>query len=1009
MSDKKAVKQEVKKNVFAQMEEEVQAFWEKSKTFEKSVEKPAPKGDYIFYDGPPFITGMPHYATLLPSIAKDMIPRYQTMRGHRVERIWGWDCHGLPAENKVEGELGLKNKQDIENLGVDKFVGACRNYVNTGSEQWKWYIDRIARWVDMDHAYKTMDKDFMESVIWAFKKLHDKGLIYEGYRTSLHCPRCATPLSKFEITMDAGSYKDVTDTSVVVKFKLKEAGSKKLKIDNNAYILAWTTTPWTLPGNLALAVGENIDYVVIKESDIAQMSQEKGKYSTEVKNDVYIIAKDIFAVEYQKLVPNNDENQVYVYNGKNYKIIKEIEGKDLLGLEYEPLFDLQNETINKSDKTYKIYNADFVSTEDGTGVVHIAPNFGEDDFNLGKEKELPMVDLMNDMGVYTEEAGEWNGIYFKKAGKLVMEKIKDNLFSSSDHTHSYPFCYRCNTKLIYKTQKAWYLRISDIRQRMIENNKKINWQPAYFKEGRFKNNLESAPDWCLSRSRYWGSPIPVWRCDDCGEIKVAGSIAEIEKLSGAKIDDLHRPIIDEVDFDCSCGGKMKRVKEVLDCWFESGAMPFAQFHFPFNKKYGEYREGEKANFPFPSDFIIEYTGQLRGWFYYLHVLSTALFDDVAFKNVIVSGVLAGTDGRKMSKSFGNYPDPQMTLHKYGADALRLYFMSSHIMLGGDTSLNEKDIQDALRKNIMIFWNVVKFYKMFNDSPKPVEVRPESDNILDKWILARLDALLIVVTDGLEKYDLPAATKPITGFIDDLSTWYIRRSRDRFKGDDKQDKVFAMETTGYVLLQFSKIIAPIMPFMAERAWQIVTGNDFKNENKSVHLETWPTGEDKINKKIIQEMETVRKIVELAMAKRDEYSIKVRQPLASLKISNLKLDINDYKKLIIDDVNVKDVVSEDGDGEISVELDTKLTKELKAEGIKREMVRFINSLRKKAGLSINDKVKVYFEANDKIKAVVAEYKEQIMKETLAIDLLEGVTEELENKKTVKVNGEKVVLGI
>jgi isoleucyl-tRNA synthetase len=985
------------KNPFALMEEEVQTFWEKSKTFEKSVETPAgkaPKGDYVFYDGPPFITGMPHYATLLPSIAKDMVPRYQTMKGNRVERIWGWDCHGLPAENKVEGELGLKNKQDIENLGVDKFVNACRNYVNTGSEQWRWYIERIARWVDMDHSYKTMDNEFMESVIWAFKTLHEKGLIYEGYRTSLHCPRCATPLSKFEITMDAGSYKDVQDESVVVRFRI---GNEELKIknlgDSDAFILAWTTTPWTLPGNLALAVGGDIDYVMIEKKNDGDGNFER-----------LIIAKDLLEKHFA---------------GLEYKVIEEFKGSKLLGLAYEPVFDLKNKAINEHENTYKIYSADFVSTQEGTGIVHIAPNFGEDDFNLGKAVALPMIDLMDETGVYTDEAGPWSGEYFKKANTRALEELGNKKFSQEKHTHSYPFCYRCNTRLIHKTQKAWYLNISAIRGKMIENNKKINWQPEYFKEGRFKINLETAPDWCLSRSRYWGSPIPVWKCVDCDEIKVVGSIKEIEELGSEKVLDLHRPNIDKPIFKCKCGGDMKRVKEVFDCWFESGAMPFAQFHFPFNEKYGEYKEGLKPEFPFPADFIIEYTGQLRGWFYYLHVLSTALFDDMAFKNVIVSGVLAGTDGRKMSKSFGNYPDPKETLHKYGADALRLYFMSSPIMTGGDTSLSEKDIQDVLRKNIMITWNVVKFYKMFNEKCQAIEKRPKVSSKLDEWILARLDVLFINVSRGFENYNLPDASKTITQFVDDLSTWYVRRSRDRFKGDDMKDKEICNQVLGYVLLEYSKIIAPVMPFIAERIWQTVSAYDFANPDKSVHLEPWPVFEeiDQVkNDTLLAEMASVRKLIEIGLSKRDEHGIKVRQPLQSFTVKTddtvylATKNSDEYLELIKDELNVKEVLFEKADGALlACELDTLITPELQAEGTKRELVRSINAVRKNANLTISDIVPIHFEAGQDLKEVINSYKNDIMKETLAKDLIEGIPSDLGVVKEVKINGEDMRIGL
>lgn len=973
------------KNPFSIMEEDVLDFWEKGETFKRSVEKEAPNGDYVFYDGPPFITGLPHYATLLPSIAKDVIPRYWTMKGYRVERVWGWDCHGLPAENKVEKELGLRNKNDIEELGVGKFVDACRKYVDTGSEQWEWYINRIARWVDMKNSYKTMDLKFMESVIWAFKELFKKDLIYEGYRTSLHCPRCATPLSKFEITMDAGSYKDVEDETVIVKFKLNSNSAERIANNGeDAYVLAWTTTPWTLPGNLALAVGENIKYFVLS------VKGESGNY---------ILAKD------------KTED---VMAGKDFNIVKELVGKDIIGLEYEPVFDLGNEKITNDDKTHKVYAGDFVTTEEGTGIVHIAPNFGEDDFNLGQSVGLPMIDLMDESGVYSEEAGPWQGEYFKKANTRALSELGEKLFSQAKHTHSYPFCYRCNTRLIHKTQKAWYLKISEIRQKMLDTNKDINWVPEYFKEGRFQYNLENAPDWCLSRSRYWGSPIPVWRCEVCGELKVFGSIDEIEKTSGKKVDDLHRPAIDEVDFDCDCGGKMKRVKEVLDCWFESGSMPFAQFHYPFERK-------EEFKNLLPADFIIEYTGQLRGWFYYLHVLANALFDDRAFKNVIVSGVLAGTDGRKMSKSYGNYPDPKETLHKYGADALRMYFMGSSIMMGGDTSLNEKDIQDSLRKNVMILWNVVKFYKMFaiDQREADIENMPVSENVLDKWILARLNVLIKEVTEGLEKYDMPSTTRPVQAFIDDLSTWYVRRSRDRFKGEDEKDKNFALKTTGYILLQLSKTVAPLMPFMAEQVWQAVTGNNFENNEKSVHLVEWPLLDE--NKNITEEsdvlikMGLVRKLAEVGLAKRDEFNIKVRQPLNSFTVKTKDTELiqlkdeTEYLEILKDELNVKNIIFKKVDEDVvEYVLDTEITEELSQECIKREFVRFVNAMRKNAGLSINDRVDIRWDGTDLVKSAVDKFKADILKDTLSDEITLGLGDSL-NKKEVKVNGEDITLEI
>ncbi len=949
-------------SIFSQMEEDVLAFWQKNEIFKKSVEKEAPQGNYIFYDGPPFITGLPHYGSLLPSIAKDIIPRYQTMKGYRVNRGWGWDCHGLPAENRVEKNLGLKNKKDIEKLGVGKFIDACRDYVQTGSEQWKWYIDRIGRWVDMGNPYRTMDLDFMESVIWAFKELYDKGLIYEGYRTSLHCTRCATPLSKFEITMDAGSYKDVENETVTVEFEA----------ENGLRFLAWTTTPWTLPGNLSLAIGQETIYAVIESS---------GKK--------YVLAK---------------ERIQDFFKGKEFNIVKETKGKEFIGLRYTPIFDLKNEKIEKNENAFKVYAADFVSTEEGTGIVHIAPNFGEDDFELGRKVGLPIVELMDENGIYTDEAGDWNGQHFKKVNEMVPKQLGDKIFLKEKHTHSYPFCYRCESELIYRSQKAWYLKITEIREKLLESNKEINWVPSYFKEGRFKYNLESAPDWCLSRSRYWGSPVPVWKCESCSEIKVVGSIKEIEESSGKKISDLHRPDIDEVEFNCSCNGKMKRVLDVLDCWFESGAMPFAQFHYPYDKK-------EEWPNLFPADFIIEYTGQLRGWFYYLHVLANTLFNSKAFRNVIVTGVLAGTDGRKMSKSFGNYPDPKIVLNEYGSDALRIYFMSGSVMLGGDMVLAEEDIRDALRKNVILFWNVAQFYDLFaKNSGFSAEENPDepvSNNVLDKWILSELNKTIKEITRRLDEYNLPSSCQPITLFIGDLSTWYVRRSRNRFKNNDEKDRRKALETLSYVLIQFSKTIAPIMPFIAEQVWQKTTGHNFENADKSVHLENW-VDSGRVDEEVLKKMSETRKIVESGLALRDEKKIKVRQPLQELIITNYNLE-KEYDDLLKEELNVKNIRGEKKDGETKVDFNFNITEELKLEGMKREMVRLINGIRKRKNLSIGDIIKIRYQTESvDIKKIIAdeEMKKSLLQDTIAEEIIEGVVGE---KETADVNGEKAIFEI
>lgn len=922
------------------IENKILEFWKESKTFEQSVEKPAgkkPKGDYIFYDGPPFITGLPHYGNLLPSVVKDCVPRFWTMKGFKVERVWGWDCHGLPAENKVEKELKLKNKKEIESLGVDKFVCACKNYVNDVSGQWGWYIDKIARWVDFENCYKTMDLKFMESVIWLFKELHKKGLIYEGYRTSLHCPRCATPLSKFEITMDAGSYQNVTEMSLIVKFKLK---SKKFE---NAFILAWTTTPWTLPGNLALAINKKLDYVVV-----------------EFKKEKYILAK---------------ERVESVFKNEEFKILQTIKGKDLVGLEYSPLFD----SGFKSEKFFKIYNGNFVSIEEGTGVVHIAPNFGEDDFELGKANGFEIMDLMDENGIYNEKVKDFSGLYFKDTNKKVIEKLGEKLFSKFNHTHTYPFCYRCSTPLIYRTQKAWYLDTDKIRESMLKTNKKINWVPEYFKEGRFQYNLENAPHWCLSRSRYWGSPIPVWKCEKCEEMRVLGSIEEIEKASGKKVKDLHRPSIDKHNIKCKkCNGVMKRVPEILDCWFESGAMPYAQWNYPFNRK-------EDFKKIFPADFIIEYTGQLRGWFYYLHVLSNAMFGSECFKNVMVTGVLAGSDGRKMSKSLGNYPDPKETLEKYGGDTLRMYFLSSPVIIGGDLNINEKDIQDSYRKNIILLDNIHNFYKLSaNKNFKEIA----SSNELDKWILSRINNLKKEVTDDMEKYEVPSAGKKITGFIEDFSTWYIRLNRERLNAFDAE----ALSTTKYVLENLSKVIAPFMPYIAERIWQDISGNNFKAKSKSVHLESWPKVESKfIDEELESKMKLVREIISIGLKERDQNKIGLRWPLSKVVIyvkgrENLK----EFEDIIKEQLNVKNVVFESPaskETELVVELDFKITSELEEEGYVRELCRQIQAFRKKLGLEKQNEISLSISVDKDFEKILEKNKDFIKERIGAKEIVFG----------------------
>jgi isoleucyl-tRNA synthetase len=1004
-------------NLFPAMEEEVLNFWDKSKIFEKSVTSPqdltpalslrrrggvceregVKRKDYVFYDGPPFATGTPHYGHIVGNVMKDVVPRYWTMKGYRVERRWGWDCHGLPIENIVEKEMGSKAKKDIEDLGVDKFNELCRAKVLGYVDEWKKVIGRLGRWADMENSYKTMDLDFMESVWWVFKELYNKGLIYEGYRSMHICPRCETTLSQSEV---AEGYKDIKDLSATVKFKL-EQGQKigDFVSDDNTFILAWTTTPWTLLGNVALAVGEEIDYVMIKCKN--QKSKIKMTMQNEkIVDEIYVLAKDRIES---------------VFNDCEIDILKEFKGKDLVGMAYKPLFNYYatDEKLENKENGWKIYPADFVTTEDGTGVVHIAPAFGEDDLNLGKEYNLPFIQHIGMDGVIKKEAGEFAGMSVKPANdhtKTDVEIIKylahkGLLFAKEKYEHSYPHCWRCDTPLINYAASSWFVNIEKIKKQMLKTAKEINWSPGHIKEGRFGNWLESARDWSISRQRFWASVIPIWKCEKCGEMKVIGSVKELEKLSGEKITDIHKHIVDKITFKCEkCAGKMRRIPDVLDTWFDSGSMPYAQMHYPFENK-------EKFEKNFPAQFIAEGIDQTRCWFYYLHAIANGLMGDRAYKNVIVNGIVLAEDGKKMAKKLNNYPDPMFVFDQYGADALRYYLLTSPVMLAENLNFSEKGVEEALRKVEMILWNVYKFYEMYANLRQTTPDNAISENVLDKWITARLNELIKEVTESMDNYNLPKATRPIGDFINNLSTWYLRRSRDRFKGDNDEDKSAALSAMKYVLIELAKVMAPFMPFIAEQLWQRVAGFNFEDENKSVHLEKFPDSRRQTaDSRILEEMEVVRKIVELGLAKRDEAGIKVRQPLNKFSIFNFQFSISEYEDLIKDELNIKDIKIEKDKGELRVELDTEITPELKQEGIKRELVRFINGLRKEAGMTIKDRAVIYWQSESKeIKQAIEKYKNEIIKDTLASEMNEGESDNIDLSKEVKVNEAAVWLGV
>lgn len=922
-----------------EIEKRILEFWQKNKIFEKSLSKKSPKGDFVFYDGPPFATGTPHYGHIVASLIKDIVPRYWTMQGYHVERKWGWDCHGLPIENIVEEELGLKHKKDIEEIGVDKFNETARSKVLMYTEEWKKVIERLGRWADMDNAYKTMDLDYMESIWWVFKQLWDKKLIYEGYKSMHICPRCETTLSQHEVS---DNYQDIEDISVIAKFELID--------EPKTYVLAWTTTPWTLPGNVALAMGKKLDYVKVKSDD--------GNYI---------------------LVEQNLDS---IFKDKKYEIVGKINAKDLEGKKYKPLFDyFSGKDLENKKNLYTIQLADFVTIEDGTGVVHIAPAFGEDDMNLGKEKNLPFIQHVKMNGQIIDDAIDFKDLEVKPKDKpqSTDKKIIDYLekknlvFKTEKFTHSYPFCYRCDSPLLNYATSSLFVNITELKEKLLKNAKKINWVPEHIKEGRFGKWLEGARDWAISRQRFWGSVIPIWVCDKCKEKKVIGSIKELEELSGEKITDLHKHFVDKISFKCKCGGTMKRISDVLDCWFESGSMPYGQAHYPFENK-------EKFEKNFPAEFIAEGPDQTRAWFYYLHVLSTALKNSEAFENVIVNGMVLAEDGKKMSKHLNNYPDPMSVFEKYGADAVRYYLATSPVMKTEDLCFSEKAVDEVVKKVLLILLNVFSFYKMFESD---VEADAKSDNLLDKWILSKIESLKKEITDGYNKYDLNRATKPIEQFINDLSTWYLRRSRERFKSENKKEKESAAKTLKYVLLELSKIMAPIMPFTADYIYK-----ELSKEKESVHLEDWPKENKKlIDKDLEEKMEQVRQICSLALEKRAEAGLKVRQPLGGLQIpmptgrqAKYKLQ-TELLDLIKDEVNVKEVILDEKVKE-GVVLDTEITEELKQEGMVRDFIRSVQVKRKEMGLTPKDKIKVYYSEN---KEIVEKNKEQIKKQVIAEDVV------------------------
>ena len=1092
-----------------EIERKVLNFWKENKVFEKSLAKDSPKGEFVFYDGPPFATGLPHTGSLLSSIIKDVVPRYKTMRGYQVRRRWGWDCHGLPIESLVEKQLNLKTKKDIITIGVDTFNETARSMVLQYVGDWEKYVDRVGRWVDFKNSYKTMDNTYIESVWWALKNLHEKELLYEGRKVLMYCPHCETPLAKAEIAMD-NTYKDITEEAVTVKFRVMNPTAKGLP--ENTFILAWTTTPWTLPGNVALAVGESITYVV---------SEKAG--------DNFITAKERLP------------------DGAN--IIFEIKGSALVGVEYEPLYEVPLVDAHQGKK-YVVLGAEFVSTEEGTGIVHTAVMYGEDDFVLGQKEGLPMVQLLDASGNFNEQAPELvRGKYIKAAEKDIKHNLESRglMLEKQNNTHSYPHCYRCGTPLIYNAVSSWFINIQKIKGRMLEENEKVNWVPDHLKHGRFQHIVDNAPDWTISRNRFWASPLPIWK-DKKGNLTVIGSLDELKEhikksgntyftmrhgeadsnveervsayaddpvhlteqgkadvqksaqgLVGKNIDlvivspfvrtqetaeivrmtlgleksavvlepelseynhgefnqkllsvwfasfpdtldsdinrfkhgpkngeslsdlrrrvgsvfynldetysgkniliishgeplwmlsaiakgvhkeeaalisypvlaevkeltfvpfphnkdyelDYHLPYIDQIKLENENGEELTRVPEVVDCWVESSAMPFAEYHYPFENK----EEFEKRA---PGDFIAEYIAQTRTWFYYMHTMGVGLFNRLAFRNVISTGTILAADGTKMSKSKGNYTDPLELMEKLGADPLRFHLMNSVVMQAEDLAFKDEDVRETQNRVISMLRNCLKFYELYKADFNGTTSASNSKHPLDLWIMARISQTIEETTAYFDTFNLPVVCRSLKALINDYSTWYVRRSRERVKGGAEVDKQFALAVQKEALLTIAKLIAPIMPFTAEAVYAGADG-----ELESVHLETWPEAA-KYNEGVISDMAAIRELASKALRLREKAGIKVRQPLASLTVKPSEPSLkgkNELLEMLKDEANIKEVLFNDSVSE-EAELDINLTQELKAEGMARDLTRLTQDLRKRAGLKPQDAIRLYIEAH------------------------------------------------
>lgn len=1024
------------------MEEDVLAFWQQHGIFKKSVENRAKNSEFVFYDGPPFATGLPHYGHLLAGTIKDIVPRYQTMRGHRVERRFGWDCHGLPIEALAQEALGLAGAPAIKEAGVGVFNEQCRSMVTKYVEEWEKTVTRMGRWVDFQNDYKTMDKDFMETIWWVFFELWKQGRVYKAHRIMPYSWKLNTPLSNFE----AGrNYQDVQDPAITVRVKLNG-----FEIEN-AFALVWTTTPWTLPSNLAICAGAGIDYVAVRDAG---------------SGDVYVLAEARLGAYYKK------ENE--------YEVLKKFQGSELAGLTYEPLFDY----FKDNENSFRVLLDGFVSTEDGTGIVHMAPAYGEDDYRICRAADIPLVEPLDEDCKFTVQVPDYQGIFCKDADKAIIKRLKDEgkLVHQSTIQHSYPFCERTDTPLIYRAIDAWYVRVEDLREEMLANNAQVHWMPEYVGDKRFANWLAEAKDWNISRNRFWGSCIPVWvNIDDSSDMICISSAAQLEELSGQKVTDLHKHFVDEILIQKD-GKTYKRTPEVLDCWFESGSMPYAQQHYPFeNKAHFE------ANFP--AHFIAEGLDQTRGWFYTLMVLSTALFKKPTFKNVVVNGLVLAEDGRKMSKRLKNYPDPLHVVHEYGADALRLYMINSPVVKAESLRFSEEGVKHSLRHLLIPLWNAYSFFVTYANIDKwePGQSKPgQSANLLDRWIESSLANLCQEVTAAMDNYDLQRAVRPFVAFIEDLTNWYIRRSRRRFwKSEDDGDKQQAYATLYHVLIELCKIAAPFTPFIAEEIYRNLRTDDMP---ESVHLCNFPTAAGaKRDLDLEQQMRIVMDVVVMGRQLRKDYDSKVRQPLRRLDVvsrdSALLNQVGELKTIIAEELNVHEVVFGDDEtrlaelkaktnfktlgrkfgkqvqminqavqqlsgkelhavasgkgmvlktdgetfelaaediiveripkeglavqaqGALVVALDLELNNDLIREGLARELVNNVQTLRKTSGLDVTDRIHLKISSDEAVRKAVMAFDDYIRSEVLALSV-----ETVETQgKAVDLNGHAATLSI